>query len=176
MGSKNNLLNFRNYQAVINPCSLSVGASYGGGVIVHFFTSSEPGYIAGECHGIISSNTNQSTGIVWSITNTSIPSAQNSNIGYGKANTDAIVASQGSGTYAAKVCYDLNFNGYTDWYLPSTWELSTVNFNSPAYTPSVSYWTSTEVSSATTMASALLTSFTQQPKTSTYYIMAIRSF
>jgi hypothetical protein len=40
-------------------------------------------------------------------------------IGTGNTNTNLIVAVQGNGNYAAKICYDLVLNGYSDWFLPS---------------------------------------------------------
>jgi hypothetical protein len=44
-------------------------------------------------------------------------------VGAGRANTAAIVASQGKGNYAAQVCADLVLGGYDDWFLPSIDEL-----------------------------------------------------
>ena len=45
-------------------------------------------------------------------------------VGAGKKNTDAIVAAQGSGSYAAKLCQDLVLGGFDDWFLPSADELN----------------------------------------------------
>ena len=45
-------------------------------------------------------------------------------IGAGKANTEAIVAVQGSGSYAAQLCLDLTTGGVGDWFLPSKDELN----------------------------------------------------
>jgi hypothetical protein len=66
----------------------------------------------------------------------------------GESNTQAIVSQLGAGTYAAKLCADLNVGGCDDWYLPSAGELDAI------YTqlgPSGSngfgtgaYWSSTE--------------------------------
>jgi len=51
-------------------------------------------------------------------------------IGTGKANTDAIVAqSAGNADSAAKLCYELDLGGYTDWFLPSKNELSLMYTN-----------------------------------------------
>jgi len=43
--------------------------------------------------------------------------------GSGKANTEAIIAAQGSGSYAARLCRDLTTGGFNDWFLPSKDEL-----------------------------------------------------
>jgi hypothetical protein len=45
-------------------------------------------------------------------------------IGTGKSNTDAIIAAQGSGSYAANLCKTLAIKGFSDWFLPSKDELN----------------------------------------------------
>ena len=70
----------------------------------------------------------------------------NQEIGYGKINTESIVSIQGNGNYAAKICYDLDLNGFDDWYLPSYYEaieLSSFLFKTgqPNYSD---VWTSSE--------------------------------
>lgn len=47
-------------------------------------------------------------------------------VGTGKANTAAIIAAQGNGAYAAKLCADAREGGVTDWFLPSKEELDLV--------------------------------------------------
>jgi hypothetical protein len=44
-------------------------------------------------------------------------------IGTGMANTNAIIAAQGPGAYAASLCRNYAGGGYHDWYLPSINEL-----------------------------------------------------
>lgn len=44
-------------------------------------------------------------------------------VGSGEANTALIVAAQGEGRYAAKLCADLSLGGCDDWFLPSKDEL-----------------------------------------------------
>jgi hypothetical protein len=67
-------------------------------------------------------------------------------IGTGQSNTKKIIGAQGAGRYAAFICAQFTFDGYTDWYLPSKGELfelyTTKNLiggfqNAP-------YWSSTE--------------------------------
>jgi hypothetical protein len=50
-------------------------------------------------------------------------------IGTGKANTDAIIAAQGDGSYAAALCKNLTINGFSDWFLPSKDELALMYTN-----------------------------------------------
>jgi hypothetical protein len=70
-------------------------------------------------------------------------------IGCGLSNTDIIVSNLGNATsYAASVAFNLNQNNYTDWYLPSAFELNAViqNTSNPQIAsilnPSLLYWTS----------------------------------
>lgn len=94
----------------------TIGESYGGGIIFYLDASGK--------HGLIAATTDQSTGIQWyngSYTNTT---AFASSVGAGDGNTSMIVFNQGAGAYAAKLCYDLNTGGFTDWYLPSKYELN----------------------------------------------------
>jgi hypothetical protein len=70
-------------------------------------------------------SSDQSAGIRWN--NGSIVTVStNTSVGSGKANTDAIIAAQGTGTYAAALCKNLTLAGYSDWFLPSTGELNMV--------------------------------------------------
>lgn len=50
-------------------------------------------------------------------------------IGSGKANTAAIIAAQGSSSYAAMVCRNLSMGGFSDWFLPSKDELNLIYQN-----------------------------------------------
>ena len=102
--------------AASGTCGLSIGDTYQGGIIFYLDASG--------CHGLIAAPTDQSAGIQWyngSYTNTT---AFGSCVGCGDGNTSAIVYSQGAGSYAAKICYDLFLGGYSDWYLPSKYELN----------------------------------------------------
>lgn len=75
-------------------------------------------------------------------------------IGDGKLNTQMIITECKDDNIAAKICYDLVLNGYSDWFLPSRGELSEMflnlnerglgNFNKTNYF----YWSSTEHSNS----------------------------
>ncbi len=124
----------------------TIGESYGGGIIFYLDASGQ--------HGLIATTTNQSTAIIWyngSFTNTT---AFASSVGGGDGNTSMIVFNQGTGTYAAILCYDLNTGGFTDWYLPSKYELNLMYMNigqgnllglgNVGGFASYGYWSSTE--------------------------------
>lgn len=112
-------------------CGLSIGDTYQGGIIFYLDASG--------CHGLISAPADQSTGVQWQILNdggalgggffythnTSFASCG----GCGDGNTSMIVYNKGAGTYAAKICYDLSLGGYSDWYLPSKYELNLMYLN-----------------------------------------------
>jgi hypothetical protein len=122
---------------------LVVGSSYRGGKIAYIFQSGDPGYVAGEFHGIIASNSDLSNGIRWgqgndglsttydcvnrhSASGFALPCA----IGTGRSNTNLIIASNTESSptdYAALICsnYSVVSNGvtYSDWFLPSKDEM-----------------------------------------------------
>jgi hypothetical protein len=99
-----------------------VGELYAGGIIVSVWKES------GIEHGIIASLTDLSAGIIWTTSNNqsmSVPGIGAFNPRDGLANSNAIVAQAGAGTnYAAGLCRAYVIGGYTDWYLPATWELN----------------------------------------------------
>jgi len=68
----------------------------------------------------------------------------------GEKNTEQIVKTYGEGNYAAKICYDLDTLGFSDWYLPSKEELATICDNKDAiggfnFDLAYYYWSSTEM-------------------------------
>jgi hypothetical protein len=129
-----------------SPCGLAIGQTYQGGIIFYLDPSG--------CHGLISAPINQGL-TQWSnggsYTNTT---AFASCVGCGDGNTSMIVFNQGAGYYAAKLCFDLSLGGYSDWYLPSKYELNLMYQNIGQGNAlglgnvggfTSSYWSSTEV-------------------------------
>ncbi|MEI7526696.1 MAG: DUF1566 domain-containing protein, partial [Mariniphaga sp.] len=109
--------------------------------------------------------------------------ATSARVGTGYANTQLIVTKLGQGNYAAYLCDQLEFLGYSDWFLPSKDELELMrnNLYLPGYgnfNGSNHYWSSTESS----ITNAWLIQFWQNDKVDwnksnkTYYVRAARAF
>jgi len=109
-----------------------VGLTYGGGKIFYVDGTGQHGLIATDGPG-----TN------WWGCNGTFVGATGTAIGTGLANTTIIVngCSQGS---AARYCYELEKNGYSDWYLPSKDELNEYTSHPEFFTMFPYYWTSSE--------------------------------
>ena len=124
------------------------GHPYEGGIIGYILNASDQDYVAGQIRGIIVPPTDQSKGIQWYNGSSIKTNATATWVGAGKQNTEAIVAIQGAGSYAAQLCNDLVLNGYSDWYLPSKDELPKILKNSDSIGGFSydNYWTSTETS------------------------------
>ena len=128
-----------------------IGALIGGGIVVAVFNDN------GVNKALIASLTNLSAGTVYSL-----PAFQSTLIGAtaqsysnGLTNTNAIIAQTGAAAttaYAAGLARLFAAGGFSDWYLPSNWELN-MCFDSAAIVNKIAgvtpinvgnYWTSTE--------------------------------
>jgi hypothetical protein len=128
-----------NYNA-LRPRFLSIGDSYGGGKLAYVLKSGDPGYDATTAHGLIAATSDYPTRIQWWNGTYITAGATATALGTGFANTNTIIAAQGTGSYAASVARNHTGGGYTDWYLPSKDELFKLNLNKNAIGGFVGDW------------------------------------
>lgn len=154
--------------------SPNIGDEYQGGIVFYIDETGK--------HGLIVATIGQSTGATWGCEGTSIPTS--AAVGFGQANTTAIVTHCGEAEIAARICDNLVLNGYSDWYLPSKDELNLLfqqrnmvglgGFNMNYY------WSSTESSIWSAWRQYFWTGFqsssSKGPTQGIYSVRAIRSF
>lgn len=122
-----------------NTSSILIGDTFSDGIVFYLDGTGK--------HGLVCALTNQTNNINWYKTLT-FTGATGTAIGTGKSNTNTIVSNQGSGSYAARICYDLSPVG--TWYLPSKDELNLIYLNLKknglGNLSNFGYWSSSEIS------------------------------
>lgn len=117
-------------QQSFTTAAVAVGENFGGGKVAYILQPGDPGYDPGSQHGLIAAAADLGDLYYWGPSAVSISTSVT--LGSGAANTNAIVAAYGSGSYAARACYNYSKNGYSDWYLPSKDELDKLYTNQDA--------------------------------------------
>jgi len=101
---------------------IAIGENYGGGIIFYIDDTGK--------HGLVAALNDQtsSENISWGCEGTNI-SGTGTAVGTGQANTTAIVTGCPTAGIAARLCDQLELNGYNDWFLPSKDELNLIYQN-----------------------------------------------
>lgn len=161
--------------------AISIGDIYQGGKVGYILQYGDPGFDENVTHGLVVANTDQSTLAEWGCKGTSISGADGSAIGTGNQNSIDIVSGCTTAGIAAKICLDLDMEGYTDWYLPSENELIKILTNASIIGGmSGIYWSSTEYDNnfawAGIAGGAVSYYSKDATKANACYVRAIRSF
>jgi hypothetical protein len=127
----------------ITPPPPAAGDNYGGGKIFYIFQPGDPGYVAGQYHGLIAATSDTQGYRVFGCRGW--PSGTSTALGTGAANTTTLLGCNES-NFAAKLARAVRDGGYTDWYLPSKDELNKLylNRNLVGNFIDVNYWSSSE--------------------------------
>ncbi len=159
-----------------------VGELFGGGIVYYVYDNGE--------HGLIASLTDLSPSNRWYTGNSTTFATSYYD---GLKNSNLITSVQGNFvTYAARTCRNYAGGGFSDWYLPTVWEMNIIfqnaymisykllNDGNTATSPlqeTSSYWTSTEFDNSLAYIFYMATGTPYlDTKDKGYYIRAVRRF
>jgi hypothetical protein len=171
--TENNISAFGNE---VSFTTLPVGQTGPGGGLVFF----DKGNTNGGWQYLESATSDQSTGITWGCSGTSIPGTLYA-VGSGEANTSLIVSGCNEASFAAQLCNDLTLGGQSDWFLPSNDELvlmyRNLHLNGLGNFSLFNYWSSSEDNNSTARYLDFLNGGTLNFfKSNAYYVRAVRAF
>ncbi len=160
-----------------------IGELFGGGIVFYVYDNGQ--------HGLIASpdDLDGGTGVPWGLSGTDVPNCES---GWdGASNTAAIIAAGGAANEAAGLCYNYTGGGFTDWYLPSSWELNNLYVsayviakilesdgdpNTNGLVNDQKYWSSTERDADYAFPLFGYNNAADYLKTNNYRVRAVRSF
>jgi hypothetical protein len=131
----------------ITPPPPAVGDSYGGGKIFYIFQPGDPGYVAGQYHGLIAAPSDIPSNTYRIFPSCYANYGTSTALGTGAVNTTKILACTADNVNAAKLVDALTYGGYSDWYLPSKDELNLLYLNRNSAGNNFAdnqYWSSSE--------------------------------
>ncbi len=173
-------------QHTINTSSLVAGTSYKGGKIAYIFQSGDAGYVAGETHGFIIMNHAMGMQAAYGGYNASTGyfTSPGTSMNFGTGRNNTLLLYNLTGNNAAKYIYNVNYDGYNDWYLPSYYEWLKIGPNWTSLgIPYGSYQSSSEVSQQNSAFFDVYNSYgwisasmSNSSKTSLYNVIGIRNF
>lgn len=174
-------LNINGANAGVKPGTYAVGQAALGGKIAYIFVPGDLGFDLNSQHGLVAATEDQSAGIQWYNGNNSTTGAYDAGIGAGLKNTYIIITAQGAtaANYAAGIASAYTSGIYTDWFLPSIFELNKLYTNQALIGGFAidNYWSSTESSSGSAQYQNFgIDDWASSGKSGTYYVRAVRTF
>jgi hypothetical protein len=110
----NTTINLKEVKILASSGGIAIGQFYKGGIVFYIDSTGK--------HGLIAAPADLSVSADWGCYNKAV-GCYDYAIGTGKANTQMIIDSCSQDGIAARLCVNSSTNGYSDWYLPSSFEL-----------------------------------------------------